>query len=74
MVGIELKAGRGGVSPAQRETHNAITLADGVVTACRSLDDVAAFLATLAAPRRRDAAPSLRHQSATLRLPVGRPG
>ncbi len=47
MVGIELKAGRGRVSPAQCETHDAITLAGGVVTTCRSLDDVAAFLATL---------------------------
>ena len=39
-VGIELKAGRGRVSPAQVETHNAITLAGGVVTTCRSLDEV----------------------------------
>ena len=55
MVGIELKAGRGGVSPAQRETHDAITLAGGVVTTCRSLDDVAAFLATLGVPSRATA-------------------
>ena len=32
LVGIELKAGRGRMSPAQRETHDAITLAGGVVT------------------------------------------
>ncbi len=52
MVGIELKAGRGRLSPAQDETHEAITLAGGVVTTCRSLDDVAAFLATLGVPSR----------------------
>ncbi len=52
MVGIELKAGRGRVSPAPCETHDAITLAGGVVTTCRSLDDVAAFLATLGVPSR----------------------
>ena len=46
-----LKAGRG-MSPAQREAHDAITLAGGVVTTCRSLDDVAAFLATLGVPSR----------------------
>ncbi len=47
LVGIELKAGRGRLSPAQVETHEAITLAGGIVTTCCSLDDVAAFLATL---------------------------
>ena len=52
LVGIELKAGRGRVSPSQIETHDAITLAGGVVTTCRSLDDVAAFLAMLGVPSR----------------------
>ncbi len=52
LVGIDLKAGRGRLSPAQRETHDAITLASGVVTTCRTLDDVAAFLATLGVPSR----------------------
>ncbi len=52
LVGIELKAGRGRMSPAQREAHDAITLAGGVVTTCRSIDDVVAFLATLAVPSR----------------------
>ncbi len=47
LVGIELTPERGRLSPAQCETHYAITLAGGVVTTCRSLDDVAAFLATL---------------------------
>jgi hypothetical protein len=47
LVGIELKAGRGRTSDPQIEAHDAITLAGGVVTVCRSLDDVAAFLATL---------------------------
>ena len=55
MIGIELKAGRGRSSPAQDETHEAITLAGGVVTTCRTLDDVAAFLATLGVPSRTTA-------------------
>jgi len=46
-VGIELKVDGGRLSPAQLETHEALTLAGGVVATCRSLDDVAAFLATL---------------------------
>ena len=54
-VGIELKAGRGRLSDPQIETHEAITLAGGVVTTCRSLDDVAAFLATLGVPCRAEA-------------------
>ncbi len=52
LVGIELKAGRGRLSLAQIETHDAIILAGGVVTTCRSLDEVAAFLATLGVPSR----------------------
>ncbi len=52
LVGIELKAGRGRVSPAQLEAHDAITLAGGVVTTCRTLDEVAALLATLGVPSR----------------------
>ncbi len=55
LIGIELKAGRGRLSPAQRETHDAITLAGGVVTTCRTLDEVAAFLVTLGVPRRATA-------------------
>ncbi len=55
LVGIELKAGRGRVSPAQLEAHDAITLAGGVVTTCRSLDDVAALLVTLGVPSRTTA-------------------
>ncbi len=52
LVGIELKAGRGRLSLAQIETHDAITLAGGVVTTCRTLDEVAALLATLGVPSR----------------------
>ncbi len=52
LVGIELKAGRGRVSPAQVETHDAITLAGGVVTTCRTLDEVMDLLATLGVPSR----------------------
>ncbi len=55
LIGIELKAGRGRLSPAQLETHDAIVLAGGVMTTCRTLDDVAAFLATLGVPRRATA-------------------
>ena len=52
LVGIELKAGRGRLNPAQREAHDAVTLAGGIVTTCRTLDEVAAFLATLGVPSR----------------------
>ena len=52
LVGIELKAGRGRMSPAQLEAHDAITLAGGAVTTCRTLDEVVAFLATLGVPSR----------------------
>jgi len=52
LVGIELKAGRGRLSDPQIETHEATTLAGGVVTTCCWLDDVAAFLATLGVPSR----------------------
>ncbi len=47
-----LKTGRNRLSPAQIETHDAITLAGGGVTTCRSLDDVAAFLGILGVPNR----------------------
>ncbi len=52
LVGIELKAGRGRLSPAQREAHDAIALAGSVVATCRSVDEVAAFLDTLGVPSR----------------------
>jgi len=52
LVGIELKAGRGRPSQVQLDTHEAIVLAGGIVATCRSLDDVAAFLATLGIPCR----------------------
>ena len=52
LVGIELKAGRGRLSPSQIGAHDAITLAGGVVTTCRTLDEVAAFLTTLGVPSR----------------------
>ncbi len=47
-----LKVGRDRLSPAQLEAHDAITLAGGVVTTCRTLDEVAALLATLGVPSR----------------------
>ncbi len=56
LVAIELKVGRGQVSPAQLEAHDAITLAGGVVTTCRTLDDFAAFLTTLGVPSRAHSA------------------
>ncbi len=55
LVGIELKVDGGRLSQAQFETHEVITLAGGVVTTCRSLDAVAAFLATLGVPCRAGA-------------------
>ena len=48
LVGIELKTGRGRMSPAQHDAHDAITLVGG----CRTLDDVTAFLATRGVPSR----------------------
>ena len=63
LVGIELKAGRGRLSPAQDEAHEAITLSGGAVTTCRTLDEVEAFLATLGVPSRASVV-----MSPTLRL------
>ena len=51
-IGVELKANGGRLSPAQHETHGEITLAGGVVTTCRTLDDFTAFLAKLGVPSR----------------------
>ena len=48
-------SGRRRLSPAQVETHEAITLAGVVVITCRTSDDVAAFLATLGVPSRATA-------------------
>ena len=73
LVGIELKAGRGRVSPAQVETHDAITLAGGVVTTCRTLDDVVTFLATLGVPSRAHSAISGREAVLTTRNTVFAP-
>ncbi len=55
LVGIELKAMRGRMSPAQLEAHDAITLAGGVVTTCRALDEVMDLLSTLGVPSRATA-------------------
>ncbi len=55
LVGIELKARRGRISPAQLEAHDAITLSGGIVTTCRTLNEVAAFLATLGVPSSAEA-------------------
>ena len=49
-VGVELKADRGRLSPSQCQTHEAITLASGVVTTCRTLEEFAEFLAALGVP------------------------
>ncbi len=45
--GIELKTKKGRPSPAQKEAHMAIITAGGVVTVCRSVEEVRAFLDTL---------------------------
>ncbi len=73
MVGIELKAGRGRLSPAQIETHDAITLAGGVVTTCRTLDEVMDLLATLGVPSRARSAISGREAVLTTRNTVFAP-
>ena len=52
LVGIEIKVDGGRLSPAQREAHDAITLAGGVVTTCRTLDEVMDLLTTLGVPCR----------------------
>ena len=44
--------GRGRLSLVQLEARDAIILAGGVVTTCRTLDEVTAFLATLGVPSR----------------------
>jgi len=50
--GIELKAGKGVLSQAQKDTHQEITKAGGVVAPCKSLGDVADFLALVGIPLR----------------------
>lgn len=43
---VELKAGRTGLSPNQKQLHDRIRHCGGVVSVCRSIEDVAAFLET----------------------------
>lgn len=50
--GIELKAGRGKLSPAQDRCHEALTLAGAVVTTCRSVEEVDGFLRACGVPMR----------------------
>ena len=54
MIGIELKTDSERASPAQDEMHEAIVLSGGVVTTCRTLDEVAAFFVTLGIPCRAE--------------------
>lgn len=49
---IELKAKGGGRSRAQRELHEALTLAGAVVATISSFDDFVAFVTTLGMTRR----------------------
>jgi len=51
-VAIELKSKVGRLSPEQRECHDAIRLAGGLVYVCRSVLDVQAALVALNAPLR----------------------
>lgn len=44
VVGVELKASAGRLSPDQVETHEAMTFAGARVGVCRSVDDVAELL------------------------------
>lgn len=55
LVGIELKTKGGRLNSVQRDAHEAITLSGGVVTTCRSLEEVADFLDVLGVPTRRAA-------------------
>jgi hypothetical protein len=45
-IGIELKTKKGRVSEAQKKCHDDIILAGGVVTICRSLNEVIEFMET----------------------------
>lgn len=47
---IEIKSASGTLSEAQKAVHSAITVAGGVVSVCRSVDDVRAFLEILGVP------------------------
>lgn len=53
-VFIEMKAKTGALSPAQKEVHQAITVAGGIVKTCRSIDEVKAFLEVLGVPLRTE--------------------
>lgn len=53
-VFIEMKAKTGALSPAQKAVHQSITVAGGVVTTCRSIDEVKAFLEVCGIPMRAE--------------------
>lgn len=67
-VFIELKAQSGVLSPAQKAVHQAITVAGGIVTTCRSIDEVKAFLGTLGVALRSEKPSVTRIREAGLRL------
>jgi len=56
LFGIELKAGKGKLTDAQRDVADAMTNAGAGWTCARSIDDVAGFLTGLGVPMRRMAA------------------
>lgn len=59
-IWVELKSATGSLSEAQRSVHSAITVAGGVVTTCRSVDDVSGFLQALQIPLRARLMPAER--------------
>ncbi len=50
LIGLELKAARGRLSPSQNTMLGALVCAGAVVAVCRSVDDVAAALANAGVP------------------------
>jgi len=52
VIFIELKAGRGGLSRAQKAFHDRLYLAGASITVCRCLSDVHVFLGTRGVPLR----------------------
>lgn len=50
VLGIELKAGKGRVSPEQIDVHAALTIANARIRVCRSLEDVEAFIRSHGVP------------------------
>lgn len=60
VIFLEMKAGKGSLSLAQKAVHEAIVLAGGVVKTCRTEDEVVSFLETLQIPLQAKLTPAER--------------